>query len=206
MAEGSLKDLVRAILSSGLALAGSSRTLPAAPARHLPIEEPNADRAVTMADATRSDVVIRAARPKVLLRALDTTRVTLISSHRSHRSHSSHRSHYSGSGTPATPPKPDTARPRPTDTGTARAKGLVGGAGDTSVLGSRVLVRGMRGKDVEQLIVLMLKNSLLKPDQVPSESLFTADMETAVKAFQSRKGVTADGRVDYRTLLLLKAQ
>jgi murein L,D-transpeptidase YcbB/YkuD len=64
----------------------------------------------------------------------------------------------------------------------------------------------MRGKDVEELIILLVRRSLLRPDQVPMESLFNEDVESAVKKFQSAKGLNADGRVDFRTLLLLKAQ
>ena len=85
-------------------------------------------------------------------------------------------------------------------------RGLVGGVSDTATLGSRTLERGMRGKDVEQLIILLVKQHLLRPDQVPMESLFTEDVESAVKKFQAAQSLIPNGRVDYRTLLLLKAQ
>jgi hypothetical protein len=177
-----------------------------------PTSEPFPEHSLAPADATKKDLVVRAARPKVLLRALDATRMTLISSHRSHRSHSSHRSHYSGSSTPSYPPSstparspsPDTTRPSPS--GSSVGRSLVGGVSDTATLGSRMLERGMRGKDVEQLIILLVKQRLLRPDQVPMESLFNEDVESAVKKFQSSQSLVPNGRVDFRTLLLLKAQ
>jgi murein L,D-transpeptidase YcbB/YkuD len=64
----------------------------------------------------------------------------------------------------------------------------------------------MRGKDVEQLIILLVKQRLLRPDQVPMESVFTQEVEAVVKKFQAAQGLVATGRVDYRTLLILKAQ
>jgi hypothetical protein len=85
-------------------------------------------------------------------------------------------------------------------------RGLVDGASDSATLGNRTLVLGMRGKDVEHLIILLVKQRLLRPDQVPMESLFNEDVEAAIKKFQSSQSLIPNGRVDFRTLLLLKAQ
>jgi peptidoglycan hydrolase-like protein with peptidoglycan-binding domain len=74
------------------------------------------------------------------------------------------------------------------------------------VLGSRVLSLGMKGADVEELLLLLVKKNLLTADRIPSDATFNANVETAVKSFQTAKGITVDGRVDFRTLLLLKAQ
>lgn len=195
MAERTLKDLVRRVLSSSMALGGASQNLAAMPPSPSTDNELlNATR-VALPDATRNEVVIRAARPRVLLQALDVTRFNVFSSHRSHRSHSSHRSHYSSSAPVYRPP--DTAR-------TTKQSGATALASPT--LGSRVLERGMRGKDVEELLLLLLRNKVLPVEKLPSENLFTAEVEKAVKSFQRAKGIKADGKVDYRTLLLLKAQ
>jgi murein L,D-transpeptidase YcbB/YkuD len=77
---------------------------------------------------------------------------------------------------------------------------------DTNSLGTRVLRRGMTGKDVDQLIMLLVKGKLLSATQIPQSSLFNEDVERAVKQFQTTKGLPSDGVVDYRTLLLLRIQ
>lgn len=222
MSAKSLRDLVRKVLSGGLAMGGVAHVLPAALPPTVPVDDILTNSSVAPADATQKEILVRAARPKVLLRALDATRIGLISSHRSHRSHSSHRSHYSGSSTPTPPPSssparpasgtttrapsPDTSRPNATPTPSTSIRGLIGGASDSAALGDRTLERGMRGKDVEQLIILLVKQRLLRPDQVPNESLFTEEMETVIKKFQAKQSLIPNGRVDFRTLLLLKAQ
>jgi hypothetical protein len=187
-----LKDLVRRVLASGLALGSAAQTLPALPTplrdpREPPLEPNGNDGAAIR------ELVLRPARPKIFLRALDATKISLISSHRSHRSHSSHRSHYSSStgGGTRTPPPP------------ARVAAPVTAA-DT-VLGFRVMSRGMRGKDVDELLTLLILKNLLPVKQIPDSSIFNADIEAIIKKFQESKGITADGKVGYQTLLLLKA-
>jgi hypothetical protein len=196
-----LRDLVRSILAGSVLSASATRPLEAAPTtiELMPGTPDGNDQLVSDASHAR-ELTVRQARPKVLLRALSATAVGLFSSHRSHRSHSSHRSHYSsssgggGSSTPA-PAKPKSApSASAVDTPTTRQ------------LGSRTLRKGMRGSDVEQLILLMVRRDLLKAGQIPSEDVFTDTMEIAVKQFQASRGIAADGVVDYRTALLLKVQ
>jgi len=62
----------------------------------------------------------------------------------------------------------------------------------------------MKGRDVEQLVILLLKNKVLTADKIPTDSVFDANVEDAVKIFQSTEKLSVDGKVDYRTLLLLK--
>ncbi len=62
----------------------------------------------------------------------------------------------------------------------------------------------MSGKDVDELIMLLVKGKLLAAKDVPQTSLFTEEVELAVRKFQTSKELPADGAVDYRTLLLLK--
>lgn len=202
----SLKELVRRVLSSGLAVGGASQALEALPAPVGPAESSVPSSTAESGSEYNGELVVRPSRPKVLLRALDATRVALISSHRSHRSHSSHRSSSTGSPPPRrTPPNPapraSTARQPATG-----AQGIMGSANDSSTLGQRVLKLGMRGKDVDQLIVLLVKAKLLTALQIPQESLFNEEVERAVKGFQVANKIPADGAVDYRTLLLLRAQ
>jgi len=64
----------------------------------------------------------------------------------------------------------------------------------------------MTGSDVDQLIVLLLKARLLPAAEIPKSSMFSEDVERAVKKFQAANALTVDGAVDYRTLLLLKVQ
>ena len=64
----------------------------------------------------------------------------------------------------------------------------------------------MKGADVEQLLTILIKRDLLEVSKIPSEAVFNSDVEAAVKKFQKDKGLTQDGRVDFRTLLLLRAQ
>lgn len=213
MASRSLKDLIRRVLSGGVALGGAAQSLPAMPPStpHSPPDE-TAFQSATLASRP-TDVVVRRARPKILLRAMDATRVALISSHRSHRSHSSHYSSSRGGGGGSPSPAPPKPKPAKTESGESsrggsspQALGLMGGEADSNTLGKRVLRRGMRGKDVDQLIILLVKGNLLSAADIPQESLFTAEVEVAVKTFQKSKGITADGAVDYRTLLLLRVQ
>ena len=75
---------------------------------------------------------------------------------------------------------------------------------DTNSLGKRVLRLGMSGKDVDELILLLVKGELLTATEIPQESLFTDAVERAVKKFQAVKGIPVNGLVDYRTLLLLR--
>jgi hypothetical protein len=214
MAQRSLRDLIRQVLSGGLAVGGAAQPLPAMPAPTHPSLPAEPRTEVTPSAVPGRDLVIRASRPKVLLRALDATRTALISSHRSHRSHSSHYSSRGGGTTTppvTTPPTPVTKDPRPRDSaGTGRVspqpQSVISAPVDTAALGSRVLRRGMSGKDVDQLIMLLVKGKLLTASEIPQTSLFTETVERAVKQFQSSKGIPADGVVDYRTLLLLRVQ
>lgn len=151
-----------------------------------------------------SSVVVRPARPKILINGFVGNSALISTSHRSHRSHSSHRSHFSSSSpAPAPRPSPDTSR-RPAPSAPAQRTDT--GTGAPGQLGSRVLSLGMRGADVEQLIIILVRRDLLPAAKVPSEALYNADIERTVKAFQKANGLPETGRVDFRTLLLLRAR
>jgi murein L,D-transpeptidase YcbB/YkuD len=79
-------------------------------------------------------------------------------------------------------------------------------AENDSILGNRVITLGMRGRDVEQLLLLLVRHSLLRADKIPPESVYNADVESVIKNYQSSKGLKPDGKVDFRTVILLKAQ
>ena len=209
MADRSLKELVRTILGSTFALGGVTQSAPAMPVFGAPVTDLNADIPTVRADITRKDMVVRPTRPKILLRALDATNLSVVSSHRSHRSHSSH---YSSASAPASAPARAPAQPK-SDTAKQRTPGnpstplaTPGAVVDTNSLGSRLLMKGMKGPDVEQLLTLLVRTKTLSVDKIPSAPLFTDDVEVAVKAFQAANGLTADGIVDFRTLLLLKTK
>lgn len=191
-----LQDLVRGVLATSVGLLGNAATAHASslapPALLPPVDEPPSPGVRANVEA---GVVIRAARPRVLLRPLSPTSFSVVSSHRSHRSHSSH---YSSSGGGSS--RPPVTRPTAP---VAVAKEPSSGA---SELGSRVLSRGMKGRDVEELILLLLRNEVLAVDKIPKDSTFTSHVEDAVKSFQQSKKIPVDGRVDYRTLLLLKVK
>lgn len=109
-------------------------------------------------------------------------------SHRSHRSHSSHSSHYSSRGGGAvTPPTP-----RPL---VAR----------TDSLGSRTLIKGMRGADVGTLMLLLVREGSLRADDLNSTQLYTDKVEQAVRAFQRKRGLQADGIANSSVFLRLKS-
>jgi len=141
----SLKDLVRQVLFGGIAASSAANVLPAMAAPDTPISpfepEPHASRI----GSSQRELILRKARPKVLLKALDATRVALVSSHRSHRSHSSHYSSR-GSVSPPAPRPRDTTRstrpsvPRTVDPSTVQ-RPLLGTATppESTALGSRVL-------------------------------------------------------------------
>ena len=192
MARSTLTELVRRVLTASFAVGGATSSADALPGNDIPSDAPNDQPAAAVDESGGRDLILRAARPKVLLRATGPSTVSLFSSHRSHRSHSSHRS--SSSAPPPTRPPTQAPSQRPT---VAAVK---------PVLGSRVLLLGMNGADVEELLLLLVKKNLLTADRIPSDATFNANMETAVKTFQAAKGITVDGRVDFRTLLLLKAQ
>ena len=210
MSKRSLRDLIRQVIFGGLAVGSATQPLPAMSAADLNSApfEPLSDAA--HGPTGRADVVIRKARPKVLLRALGAPRVALLSSHRAHRSHSSHYSSRGGGGGsssgPTPPPRRDTTPSKPRTPASPRPLGEFGsvGAGDSAALGSRILRRGMTGKDVDQLILLLVKGKLLATMDIPQSSLFTEEVERAVKKFQADEKIPADGAVDYRTLLLLR--
>jgi murein L,D-transpeptidase YcbB/YkuD len=64
----------------------------------------------------------------------------------------------------------------------------------------------MRGGDVEKLLIILLRQNLLRADKIPNESIYNEDVEASIKRFQTSKGLKPDGRLDFRTLLLLRAQ
>lgn len=190
-----LSDLVRRVLSGSVLLsAGNSAMLAVPPAEPEILAPPSETGAVDAGD----EVVVRASRPRLVLKRAAENSVELISSHRSHRSHSSHRSHYSSSGAPATPTTP--ARPRPETTRVqTKAPAPLGPA-----LGSRILVKGMKGSDVMELMRLLVAHSYLTRSEMSADSLFTDKVESAVKMFQIARGVAADGKVGPTVAILLK--
>jgi hypothetical protein len=211
MAKLSLRNLIKQVLSGGLAVGSASQSLQAMPAPPTSEELPGPRSDAALTTVSPRELFLRKARPKVLLRSLDATRIALVSSHRSHRSHSSH---YSGRGGESPTPAPRRPQPDRTEgrtegrTGSSpAAQGLYGAAvAESTTLGDRKLRLGMTGKDVDQLIMLLVKAELLTAAKIPQTSLFSEDVERAVKTFQTAKGLPADGVVDYRTLLLLKVQ
>ncbi len=206
MANPTLRELVRRILSGGLAVSGAAGVTPAAvPVSVSPDFSPESHPDMT-ARLKIPETVVREARPRVVIRQSTATSFNLLSSHRSHRSHQSHRSS-SSPPAPTKAPAP-TKKSAPTTAPPARPQTLLStdSAAPERQLGSRVLSVGMKGADVEQLLTLLVKRELLAVSKIPAESIFNSDVEAAIKKFQKDKGLTADGRVDFRTLLLLRAQ
>jgi murein L,D-transpeptidase YcbB/YkuD len=70
--------------------------------------------------------------------------------------------------------------------------------------GSRVLQRGMCGSDVAELMRLLVAHGRLESYQVNSESMFTQEVENAVRAFQRANRKKADGKVGPVTAGLLR--
>lgn len=204
MTRRSLKDLIRQVFASGVAVGAAAQALPAAPAPNEPVAPAPSLPEVASIAADANEVVLRKARPRVLLRALDATRVALVSSHRSHRSHSSHYSSRGGGTSTPAPPRPrDTTPPPPRGTAAPAPSGR---PTDTTVLGARTLRLGMTGPDVDQLIMLLVRKDALAVADIPQTPQFTSAVESAVKRFQTSKSLPANGVVDYRTLLLLRMQ
>jgi len=188
-----LTDLVRRVVSGSVLFTGASTSLPAIAVpgiERIPLPGPEAS------GASNAEIVVRESRPRLILKRTADAIVELISSHRSHRSHSSHRSHYSSSGAPSRP----TAPTRPSgDTGLQKA-GLVSGPS----LGSRMLVLGMKGADVLELMRLLTAHQYLTREAMSRDSSFTKEVEKAVKMFQIAQGLDPDGKVGPTVTLLLK--
>jgi hypothetical protein len=128
------------------------------------------------------------------------------SGHYSHSSHASHSSHYSSSPSYApyksSSPKVDAIHnnaimklPR-----SQNANGIVGQTPDS--LGSRILYKGCRGSDVEELqrILVFIKYNLRVT------GYFDEVTERIIKDFQRKSSLEIDGIVGKETLIYLKQQ
>lgn len=200
-----LRDLIRRVVSGSILVssvgAPAGAAEPSPPERRTPLLSPETNTSVN-ADV----VVVRERRPRLILKRAAETIVELISSHRSHRSHSSHRSHYSSTGgsshrshySSAAPPRTTTPprTPQPLISTPEREAGYA--------LGSRTLVLGMRGADVMQLMRLLVVHRTLGTYNVNTDSLFTLQVEIAVRTFQRQHGLEEDGKVGPITTLMLK--
>lgn len=203
MKDSRLQALVRRILATSALLGGATSVAAAAPPPNLDLpSEPEEGDLTRQGVGSPADVVVRPARPKLLIHEITGHSAFVSTSHRSHRSHSSHRSHFSSSS-PAPAPRPSTDTSRRPSPAAPAARADTGTPGQ---LGNRTLGLGMRGADVEQLIMILVRRALLPASKVPSEAIFNSDIESTVKAFQKANGLAETGRVDFRTLLLLRAQ
>jgi murein L,D-transpeptidase YcbB/YkuD len=120
--------------------------------------------------------------PKLVLKINDNTNTFALLFHRSHRSHSSHRSHYSSySGSEEKKP----------------AEKKV----DVQSLGSRLLFKGITGKDVVELRKL-LKAKGYKLD-IENEK-FDEKLEVIVMDYQVKQSLKADGQVGPLLIYYLK--
>lgn len=120
--------------------------------------------------------------PKLVLKVNDNTNTFALLFHRSHRSHSSHRSHYSSySGSEEKKP----------------AEKKV----DVQSLGSRLLFKGVRGKDVVELRKLLeTKGYKLEVEN----ELFDEKLEVIVMDYQLKQSLKADGQVGPLLIYYLK--
>jgi peptidoglycan hydrolase-like protein with peptidoglycan-binding domain len=134
--------------------------------------------------------------PKLILKPAQSSKNVFLathSSHSSHSSHASHSSHYSSSTGGGT------AEKKKTDTEKVKEPEVISTPG-TEEIGTRDLVKGMKGSDVfEMEKLLVLKGYKFTPDDV-----FDNKTEKIVKDFQSKNDITPDGKVDYVTLYYLK--
>jgi len=183
-----LRSLVRSTLLGSLATLAGGPPAEASPtsADGLPIEPP------TLPSSSAGTVVLKVARPRLVLVMRSNASPYLETSHRSHRSHSSHQSHYSSSSQPSgqKPPPPPPASKQP--------------AQSASTLGSRVLVKDMKGPDVRELILLLYAKGFLRNASDSTTDEFTSDVEKAVKKFQESNDMVANGRVNAAMVVLLK--
>ena len=196
----SLRDTIRRVLSGSMLV--TAATVPATPAAAS--DSPSIatlPRLLEVKDAAGAgEIVLRERRPRLVLKRAAESTLELVSSHRSHRSHSSHRSHYSSSGggrrSPTTRSRP---RPAPVYSPPSYSSGW-----RTAELGDRILVRGMRGSDVAELMRLLVLHGFLASSDVNAQALFDLDVEIAVKAFQRSRQVQVDGKVGPVTARLLR--
>lgn len=72
-------------------------------------------------------------------------------------------------------------------------------------LGSRLLAKGMKGPDVGELMLRLVKLGYLRAEFINTENLFTDEVQAAVRAFQKAKGLPESGQVNAATVMLLKA-
>jgi hypothetical protein len=169
---------------------------------------------------------------KLVLKLYDKNDLIAIS-HRSHRSHSSHRSHYSSQGGHASHFSHYSSSSG-TGTGTGSGGRSTGSSGTTTTpppvretptpietpvvtpslapkvyqLGDRMLIKGMVGADVTELINILIKRNYIKTADgskyLIGDATFDETLETAVKLFQKNKSLASDGMVDPQTVYYLK--
>ena len=113
------------------------------------------------------------------------------SSHSSHRSHSSHSSHYSSTPSYTPPTKTPTPPPEtPTETETL----------SSYELGSRLMYGGCEGTDVQELQEMLTK---LGYDVIVT-GYYGEKTTEAVKKYQKKQELKADGKVNKKTLTALR--
>jgi hypothetical protein len=192
----SLRDIVRRVLSGSILVTGAATPAAAAVVVDHPTVELPPPAAELSAAADVGVMVLREARPRLVLKRAAESTLTLVSSHRSHRSHSSHRSHYSSSGGRGGGYRRSYPR---TTTPSRRSEPLpVTGAYCVPVdveFGSRLLQRGMCGSDVAELMRLLVAHGHLASYDVNSDSMFTFAVENAVREFQRSRQLDRDGKV-----------
>lgn len=199
----SLRDIVRRVISGSILVTGTSTPAVATVAVDHPSMEipPPAPEARMLEDP--GVMVLRERRPRLILTRASESSLALLSSHRSHRSHSSHRSHYSSSGGGSVPRSPTPRRrsaPPPPPPVAAYC------IPTTAEMGSRLLQRGMCGSDVAELMRLLVVHGHLASYNMNADSLFTIQVENAVKSFQRSRDLTPDGKVGPITLRHLQGE
>jgi hypothetical protein len=139
------------------------------------------------------------------------------SSHASHASyspppgHASHSSHISSSPsyTPSnsirvyTPKIPVYVSENPTTSNSYTEKSITDGeVSDVYSLGSRILYKGCKGTDVNELQVILIKLGY----KVSPSGYFDNNTELAVKNFQNINQLKVDGKVGSTTLIILQSK
>ena len=126
------------------------------------------------------------------------------SSHSSHASHASHSSHYSSyytGGTVETSGSEPSSTIKTSNTNTTPTESIL-----TKNLGDRILKKGMKGTDVNELINLLTKKGYFEKNDnaILNYNEFTFKVEESVKKFQKANSLNPDGIVGSTTVLYLK--
>jgi murein L,D-transpeptidase YcbB/YkuD len=146
-----------------------------------------------LTDNTKSEVInnLTTDYSKKLIMKFSSDGTASLNSHRSHRSHSSHRSHYSSR--------------------TSTSYSYTPSSYSTSLayknIGDRTLYKGLEGKDVTELINILVEKGFLGVTykvQSGTKSKFTSIVKKAVQRFQQSRSISSDGVVGTDTVYHLK--